>query len=254
MHKIKQFADMTGVTVRMLRHYDKIGLLVPEYIHPSTGYRYYGANNMHTMQQILFFKALDFSLNEIKDIINDESLDRNAILSMQKNLLNLQKDRLKKMVHFIDDLLNQGVTQMNQNMKNALDSTQFDQQKMAYAKEARQKWGQTSIYQQSQKKQAQYSPKKIKQLQLQQQSIYQNIARLMHLDASHSNVQDLIHQARIFINDHWYECSMKQFAALGQLYVDDDRFKQNIDQHGTGLAEFIKEGIDYYCRSVIAQD
>ncbi len=254
MFKIKQFAEMTGVTVRMLRHYDKIGLLIPEHINPFTGYRYYGSKNLQSMQQILFFKTLDFSLNEIKDIVNDESLDRHAILSMQRNLLNIQKDRLNSMVHFIDDLLKKGVTHMSEQMKNVLNNDQFNEQKMAYAKEARQKWGKTTSYQQSQKRLSQYSQEQIKQLNQQQQDIYRNIAALMHLDVKDAQVQDLIHQARILINDHWYDCGMEQFSALGQMYVADNRFKQNIDQHGTGLAEFIKKGIDHYCRCVVSTE
>jgi len=106
MYKIKQFSTMVGVSIRMLRHYDKIGLLIPEYINQENAYRYYGEKNLALMQQVLFFKELDFSLKEIKDILNDASFNSKDALSMQKNLLQLKKQRLSAMISFIDELLN----------------------------------------------------------------------------------------------------------------------------------------------------
>lgn len=106
MLKIKQFSNIVGVSVSMLLHYNKIGLLVPENINRFNGYRYYGEKNLTTMQQVLFFKELDFSLQEIKEIINDDEFKPLDALSMQRNLLNLKKQRLEKIVGFIDKLLN----------------------------------------------------------------------------------------------------------------------------------------------------
>jgi DNA-binding transcriptional MerR regulator len=249
MYKIKQFANRVGISIRMLRHYDKIGLLVPENINQYNGYRYYGSKNLETMQQILFFKELDFSLKEIKDMINHQSFDKHEALSMQKNLLNLQKQRLENMVEFIDTLLStshSGEIDMSKKLKQAMSNESFESQKQEYAKEAKQKWGETDSYKQSQRRAANYSKQEIAQINAKQQEIYQDLVQLMPLGVTNEKVQEKVHQARMLINDFWYDCSPQQFAALGQMYIADERFKHNIDKQGQGLAEFLNKAIQIY--------
>ena len=249
MYKIKQFSTMVGVSIRMLRHYDKIGLLVPEYINQENGYRYYGEKNLALMQQVLFFKELDFSLKEIKDILNDASFKPKDALSMQKNLLQIKKQRLDAMINFIDELFNDkqtGAQVMSKKLKQAINKDAFQKQKLEYAQEAKQKWGHTDSYKQSQRKAAQYSKQEIADINAKQEKIYQDLAALMPLGIVDKKVQDKVHEARMLINDHWYECSQQQFAGLGQMYVNDPRFKANIDQHGQGLTEFLNQAIREY--------
>lgn len=247
MYKIKQFADLVGVSVRMLRHYDKIGLLVPQNVNKFNNYRYYGEKNLTSIQQILFFKELDFSLQEIKAIINDSSFDPLDALSMQRNLLSLKKQRLENMVEFIDDLIINNTGEFNMaKIKQAMNNDNFNQQKLAYAKEAKDKWGDSDSYKQSQSRMAKYSKQDIENLNQQQAKLYQELAGLMPLGVEDSQVQKKIHQARMFISDNWYDCSTKQFAALGDMYVADERFKANIDQHGAGLATFLNNAIQLY--------
>ncbi len=184
MYKIKQFAELTGVSIRMLRHYDKIELLVPENVNQFNGYRYYGEKNLAAMQQILFFKELDFSLQEIKNIINAKDFEPEDALSMQRNLLNLKKQRLENMVNFIDKLLNNkntGELNMSKQLNNAMNNDEFNKQKLEYAQEANDKWGKTDSYKQSQKRLAEYSKQDIATINAKQEKIYQDLAELMPL-------------------------------------------------------------------------
>ena len=66
---IKEFAELTGVTVRTLRYYDKIGLLKPSFIDQNNGYRFYDEKSLERMQEILFYRELDFSLKSISEIL-----------------------------------------------------------------------------------------------------------------------------------------------------------------------------------------
>ncbi|HFC29840.1 MAG TPA: MerR family transcriptional regulator [Oceanospirillales bacterium] len=250
MYKIKQFANMVGVSVRMLHHYDRIGLLVPETINKHNGYRYYGLKNLQTIQQILFFKELDFSLTEIKDIIEGESYNKIDALTMQRNLLNLQKQRLQNMVEFIDTLLSTGATDMSEQLKKAMSNDDFNSKKIEYAKEAKQKWGHTDSYKQAQHKASKYSKQDIENINRQQDELYQQLAELMHLPVDDEQVQMKIHQARMFISKYWYECSLQRFAGLGQMYGADQRFRDNIDKHGKGLAQYLSDGIAIYTKIV----
>jgi len=251
MYKIKQFANMTGVSIRMLRHYDKIELLVPENINQFNGYRYYGEKNLATMQQVLFFKELDFSLQEIKDIISAKNFQPLDALNMQRNLLNLKKQRLENMVKFIDELLqdnNTGEFTMSKKIKKAMNNDAFNKQKLEYGKEAKEKWGETNSYRQSQNRMANYSKHEIAQITAQQVKIYQDLAEQMPQGINCEKVQSLVHDARMLIHNNWYDCGKQQFAALGNMYVTDQRFKAGIDKYGEGLAEFLNQAIEVYIK------
>jgi DNA-binding transcriptional MerR regulator len=71
MFKIGDFSKLGQVSVRMLRHYDQLGLLKPDHIDKFTGYRYYTAGQLAHLNRILFFKDLGFSLQQIKDLLRD---------------------------------------------------------------------------------------------------------------------------------------------------------------------------------------
>ena len=77
MLTIHQMAERTGVTIRALRYYDKIGLLPPGAVSPA-GYRLYGPAELERLQQILFFRELEFPLAEIKAILASPAYDRTA--------------------------------------------------------------------------------------------------------------------------------------------------------------------------------
>ena len=65
--RVKELSDMTQVSIRMLRHYDKIGLLKPTY-RADNGYRYYNASDLAKLQQIIALKSFGFTLSGIKNI------------------------------------------------------------------------------------------------------------------------------------------------------------------------------------------
>lgn len=71
--KIGEFSRLCKVTVRTLRHYEKIGLLVPEIIDRYSGYRYYSVGQFQKMQSIMHLKELGYTLEEIGAIWEDES-------------------------------------------------------------------------------------------------------------------------------------------------------------------------------------
>ena len=94
--QIKEFAEFTGVSVRTLHYYDEIGLLVPAYVDRSTGYRFYDENSLLRMQEILFYRELDFSLKSIREILSSPNYNKSKALNEQKQLLMLKKERLER--------------------------------------------------------------------------------------------------------------------------------------------------------------
>ncbi|KZL91905.1 MerR family transcriptional regulator [Clostridium magnum] len=104
MRTVKQVSDLTGISVRMLHHYDKIGLLKPTEL-TEAGYRLYDEEALETLQQILFFKELDLPLKEIKEIITSPHFDRMQALENHKKLMILKRDRLNGLIELINKTL-----------------------------------------------------------------------------------------------------------------------------------------------------
>ncbi|WP_231506340.1 MerR family transcriptional regulator [Paenibacillus sp. UNC451MF] len=96
-YKIKEVADLAGVSVRTLHHYDEIGLLVPDSVNQA-GYRTYTDHELERLQQILFFREIGFSLKEIKDIMDHPEFDRKQALKAHQELLIEKKRRLDSII------------------------------------------------------------------------------------------------------------------------------------------------------------
>ncbi|MBE6830517.1 MAG: MerR family transcriptional regulator [Ruminococcaceae bacterium] len=107
MKTIKQVSDLTGISVRMLHYYDKIGLLKPSTT-TEAGYRLYDNEALETLQQILFFKELDIPLKSMKEILESPRYDKVRALHEQKELLMLKRDRLNELIALIEKKLKGG--------------------------------------------------------------------------------------------------------------------------------------------------
>ncbi|RGU95836.1 MerR family transcriptional regulator [Clostridium sp. AF15-17LB] len=103
MKTTRQVAELTGVSTRTLQYYDEINLLKPSELTPS-GYRLYDDEALQKLQQILFFKELDFKLKEIRDILEDSDFDNIKAFRKQKELLELKRKRLDKLIALLGRL------------------------------------------------------------------------------------------------------------------------------------------------------
>ena len=140
--QIKEFAELTGVSVRTLHYYDETGLLKPAFVDKQTGYRHYDEASLLRMQEILFYRELDFPLKAIGEILSAEDHDRQKALSDQKRLLTLKKQRLERLIEAVDSAMK------GENIMNAFDNREYDQ----YKDEAKQRWGETDAYKEYEKK------------------------------------------------------------------------------------------------------
>lgn len=103
MKTISQVAKLTGVSIRTLQYYDKIGLLKPSALTP-TGYRLYDENTFQSLQQILFFRELGFSLKDIIKIMQNPDFDKIAAFKKQKELLLLKRNRTDRLIQLLEQL------------------------------------------------------------------------------------------------------------------------------------------------------
>ena len=238
--QIKEFADFTGVSVRTLRYYDEIGLLKPAYVDGATGYRYYDENSLLCMQEILFYRELDFSLKSIGEILSSPNYNKSKALNEQKQLLTLKKERIERLIYAIDGAVK------GENVMKAFDNSEFEK----YKAEAQEKWGETDAYKEHEEKTKNYSEQKWNDLAEGMDSIMEEFALCMRKDerADSDEAQSLVKKLQNHITDNYYLCTNEILACLGQMYVADERFKNNIDKHADGTAAFISEAIQIYCR------
>lgn len=103
MRTVKDVAMLTGVSVRTLQYYDEIGVLKPAKV-TDAGYRLYDDESLNALQQILFFKELDFPLKDIKAIMETPGFDKIEAFRKQKTLLKAKRDRLNRLLTLLDKL------------------------------------------------------------------------------------------------------------------------------------------------------
>ena len=237
MKTVKEVSRITGVSVRTLHHYDAIGLLRPTQVTES-GYRLYDDAALQRLQTILFFRELEFPLQEIKDILDTPNFDPREALADQIHLLELRKQHLENLIAHARKIHKTGVIDLN--------FKPFDKHEMdAYAAEAKAKWGKTEAYQEYEKKSSGKDAQNGDALM----AIFAEIGAVRHLDPAAPEVQALVGKIQNHITAHFYNCTNPILAGLGQMYVADERFKANIDRAGgEGCAEFAAKAIEIYCK------
>lgn len=238
--RIKDFARLCGVSVRTLHYYDEIGLLSPSYVDDCSGYRFYDESSLLRMQEILFYRELDFSLKSINEILSSPNYNKEKALEKQKKLLILKKERLERLISAID------FSVKGENVMSFFDNSEFEK----YKTEAKEKWGNTAAYDEYSEKSKDYSKEKYFSLAEGMDEIMKKFASCMKndTDVNSAEVQNLVEKLQSYITENYYTCTKEILFGLGQMYVFDERFKGNIDKHAHGTAEYINKAIKIYCR------
>lgn len=239
MRTVKEVSRLTGVSVRTLHHYDAIGLLKPTKI-TDAGYRLYDDTALGRLQNILLFRELQFPLKEIKKILNNPDFDSNLAITQQIRLLELQQERIGKLITFAREIQEKGVCKMEFDV---FDKSNIEQ----YKEEVKSRWGQSEAYQEFVQKQenGEDFDKAGKALM----ALFEEIGMLRELPPSDGKVQGKICELQGFITKHYYNCTEEILKGLGTMYAEDERFRQNIDKAGgNGTAELVRRAIEVYCR------
>lgn len=236
---IKETAELVGVSIRTLHYYDEIGLLIPKK-NTQNGYRCYSEDDISRLEQILFFRELEFSLNDIRDILSHPEYETSFVLKKQSMLLRKKRDHLDRLIVMIDEMLQENFeehTEMNE--------TELKKQ---YAEEARERWGNTDAYKESERRTKNYNKEDEKRIQKEADSIFAAFAELRGVPADDVKVQLLVKDWQDHISKYYYHCTNEILRGLGLMYTADDRFQINIDGHGEGTAALMSEAIAYYCK------
>lgn len=240
MKTVKEVSELTGVSVRALHHYDQIGLLHPSSV-TEAGYRLYDQAALEKLHTILLFRELEFPLNEIREIINSPTFDPTEALEQQIQLLEKQYRHTGRLIALASEIQRRGKAAMG---FEAFDKSEIEQ----YKKEARDRWGRTEAYQEYMHKQLRLSPEQSREQGEEMIRFLKEMGAMRHLPPQNGEVQKKVGELQQLFTRLFYTCTNQILAALGEMYVDNIRFRRNIDEEcGEGAALFLRDAIRIYC-------
>ncbi len=230
--RISEFSKKTNLTKRSLQYYDEIGLLVPDKL--ANGYREYNDNQLGIVENIMFLKELDYSLEDIKTLLN-RGIDKNYLIEKQIEYLEDQIVHIRRKIDSIRKK-RRGDIQMN-----------IDNIKKKYQKEVEDRWGKTNEYKQSIKRTEKYTKEDWDRITIEQETIYNKMAA--YDDFKSDEIGKLVNKWQNHISKYYYDCSDTVLVGLAEMYVADDRFRCNLNKTKEGFAEFLNNAIKYHKRA-----
>jgi DNA-binding transcriptional MerR regulator len=244
MYTVKKLADLGGVTVRTLHHYDEIGLLKPSSV-GGNGYRYYGEAALYRLQQILFYRELEVPLDEIRRILDRPDFDVLAALESHRTALQAEAERVEKLIRTIDlttQHLKGKVSMSDQQLFRGF--SEEEQEKMAA--EAEQQWGES--VRASNARWKHYPAVKKQRIMDEGNALYTDMIGAMPEGPSSPKVQAIVKRWHDHMQYFWSP-NDEQLLALAKGYNDDPRFLANFEAMKPGLAAFMREAVEVYVNS-----
>lgn len=240
MKTVHEVSKLTGVSIRTLHYYDKIGLLHPAGTTKS-GYRLYDDTALERLQHILLFRELQFPLKEIKKILDSPGFDRNKALEQQIELLRLKKEHLENLIDFARELKLTGGIKMN---FSAFDTKKLDE----YTEQAKAAWGHTDAWKEYEEKNQNRSPEDLLEMSQGLMAVFTEFGGLLQLEPSDPLVQVQVKKLQQYITEHFYTCTPEILKNLGTMYAAGGSMTENIDKAGgKGTAAFTAKAIELYC-------
>ena len=247
-YSVKQLARLAGVSVKTLHVYDKIGLLEPA-VRTDARYRIYEERELLRLQQILFYKELDFSLKEIKEIMDDPDFDLIKALEGHKRLLQQKKARIDTLMKTLDNTIHSLKNKTMLNLDELYDGLSHEQA-LQYRTEAVTAYGE-EVVTHAEKHLKSLNKDEMKKLVSQQKELGKTLYLLMHESPASAKVQEVVHQHYLNTRKLWgtHNASDKQSGAykgLGQLYLSDGRYTSEYGSPDPAFVTFISEAMSYY--------
>lgn len=237
MYLIKQAAALSGVSVRTLHHYDRIGLLVPR--KGENGYRYYTEEDLETLQSILFYKYLGFSLNDTRNLLERARTDRIGMLEQQLSLLESEQRRLASLVRTLEKTIryHKGETTMTTEEKFSGLSWKDG---LEYTEEAKKRYGDEMV-------EGALARQKGRESEVEAAfnevffGLSENLAKGLPADAPENLA--LAETLLGHIRRYAFDCTLEVFGHIGAGYHADPAFRKNIDRFGVGTARYASDAI-----------
>lgn len=242
-YTVKELSKLAGVSIRTLHHYDDINLLKPSE-RTDSNYRIYTEKELLRLQQILFFKELEFSLDEIKAILDDPNFNAIEQLKTHKKLLEEKTKNYKTLLKTIDKTILKLTKKKLITDKELYEGFEPEQAK-AYRKEAIERWGEEKV-KESEQRLKKLTKEEFDNVKEEGHEIALNIANLMNESPNSTKVQEQIQRHYNHLKN-FYEPNVEIYRGLANLYVEDERFKAFYEKIKPGLAEFLSRAMKHFC-------
>lgn len=237
LYTVKEVSEMSNVTIKTLHHYHKIGLLLPSEV-SEAGYRLYGTKELERLQEILFFRELDFSLEQIKEMMECRS-DRLSILSEQEKLILRRKQRLDTIIQTL-----------RRSMASMKEGTRMDNKELFKGFESETEWNEaltgqnkhlTGSYGMEPLEVAPADIQEMNEQAIEAAAFMNQMASSLRDGLKHNEdtVGNLIQRHLAFMNKHGHQTSTRDFAAQTQFFLNDDFHLRMLEDQQTGLAYYL---------------
>ncbi|QNK41000.1 MerR family transcriptional regulator [Caproicibacter fermentans] len=247
-YSIQKFAGLSGISTRTLRYYDEIGLLKPERL-SSSGYRIYGDSQVRRLQQILFYRELGVSLDEIGRILDSPGFNAAEALRRHHELLLQQRARLNLLIHNVEKTLafEKGEIFMADKEKFEGFKTELvKQNEQRYGKEIREKYGDEAVDQSNRKMLGMTQEQYVRFQALEQELNRALLKAFQSGDPAGETAQHAADLHRRWLSYTWNHYTPEAHAGLVQMYVEDPRFTAYYDRLQPGLTKFLKDAVTIY--------
>ena len=239
--KINEVSKITGVSLRTLHYYDKIGLLVPAKL--ENGYRVYSNDDLNKLQKILFYKYLNFKLSDIANIIKNNN-DSLIILEEQHKLLLKEKKKIENVIKTIEKTIKDYKGEIHMTIEEKFEGFKKEDMKK-YEIEAKDKYGEEVI---EETKHRQKGKEEIVEKEFNNTFKRFSNYKTKNLEIQSDLVQNEVERLYNHLNKYGFDCSIEVFSYIGKGYSENPEFRNNINKFGEGVAEYISTAIAYYCR------
>ncbi|WP_251520075.1 MULTISPECIES: MerR family transcriptional regulator [Staphylococcus] len=247
-YTVSELAKISGVSPRTLRYYDEIDLLKPSRINQA-GYRIYQTTHVDVLQQIVFYRELDLSLQQIKKLLNEPSYNQIETLDEQHRKLTAKRDRLDQILTTIEKTLayHKGKVTMNDNEKfEGFKQDMIDKNEALYGDEIREKYGNDMI-DKSNAKVMGMSEKDFQQFKQLEHEILELLADAYQTqDPTSEEAQLLADKHRQWLTYTWPRYTKEAHLGLAEMYIADERFTAYYDKHVKGGTQFLRDAIAEY--------
>lgn len=247
-YTVQKLGKLAGISTRTLWYYDEIDILKPARIN-SSGYRIYGQLEVDRLQQILFYRELDITLNDIKTIINEPSFNgENALLEHRRKLLE-KREQLDLLIANVDKTIssqNGGINMSNKEKFKGFKEKSIADNEKKYGTEIRSKYGDDAVNKSNEKVKGmtQEQHDEVRKLA---EDIIQTLKEAFETkDPAGEIAQKVADMHKKWLCYYWSSYSKEAHAGLAQMYVDDERFTAYYDKEQPGSAEFLRDSILIY--------
>ena len=242
-YTVGEVAKLSGVSVRTLHHYDELALLTPAG-RSAAGYRLYSTDDLRRLQQILFYRELEFSLEEIAAMLTDPAADTDEHLRRQHRLVRERQSRNAALLAAIEKEME--ARQMGISLTPEEQFEIFGTDKIAeYQEEAKDKWGDTDAWRESQRRSSSYTKEDWVEIKAQADANIKGFVEVMRAGEPADSVaaMDLAEEHRAHLARWFYDCAPEMHRGLGDLYLSDERYMAEYDKLHAGFSQYVRDAI-----------